>query len=125
MLKREALYTVGTILLWKFKEKKLPGVKSFADLIHSLNAILGGEEYVNKRELSQAVKAGCIGISPPVRTSSSKLPDDTFEALDDLIFSRSALSQSNGEGTITTNQSKCNCLVLLWIPILLKEANNQ
>jgi hypothetical protein len=101
MLKREALYTVGTILLSKFKERKLPGVKSFAYLVNCLNGIFGGEEYVNKRELSQAVKAGRIGISPPVRTANSRLPDKSFEALADLIFSHSALSQSNGEGTIT------------------------
>jgi hypothetical protein len=102
--KRNACFMIGTQLVDLLKKGQLPDHLSPVDVAESVNRIFqtkDNETFVSSGELSTSVKNGNVGCVPPPQGRPSTMPTHILEALSDLFFSHSALSQANAQKVLT------------------------
>ena len=103
--KRNACFMIGTQLVDLLKKGQLPSHLSPVDVAESVNRIFqttkDNKTFVTSSELSTSVKNGNVGCVPPPQGRSSTMPTHILEALSDLFFSHSALSQANAQKVLT------------------------
>ena len=103
--KRNACFMIGTQLVDLLKKGQLPNHLSPVDVAESVNRIFqttkDNKTFVTSSELSTSVKNGNVGCVPPPQGRSSTMPTHLLEALSDLFFSHSALSQANAQKVLT------------------------
>ena len=102
--KRNACFIIGTQLVDLLKKGQLPSNLSPVDIAESVNRIFqtkDNETFVSSGELSTSVKNGNVGCVPPPQGRPSTIPTHILEALSDLFFSHSALSQANAQKVLT------------------------
>ena len=103
--KRNACFMIGTQLVDLLKKGQLPSHLSPVDVAESVNRIFqttkDNKTFVTSSELSTSVKNGNVGCVPPPQGRSSTMPTHILEAMSDLFFSHSALSQANAQKVLT------------------------
>ena len=103
--KRNACFMIGTQLVDLLKNGQLPSHLSPVDVAESVNRIFqttkDNKTFVTSSELSTSVKNGNVGCVPPPQGRSSTMPTHILEAMSDLFFSHSALSQANAQKVLT------------------------
>jgi hypothetical protein len=100
--KRSIAFQVSTILVKKYKDKKLNWFGSVAAIVNAVNSFVANlDGAVSTREVIKAVHEDRIGKPPIKQGTKGKLPPGAFDALCDLTFSISAITQHNGDEALT------------------------
>lgn len=104
-LKRNACFMIGTQLVDLLRKGSLPSsLPTPLDIAESVNRIFETkkkETFVSASELITSVKKGNVGCSPPPQGRPASTPAHIMEALCDLFFSHSAISQANAQRMLT------------------------
>ena len=104
-LKRNACFMIGTQLVDLLRKGSLPSsLPTPLDIAESVNRIFETkkeETFVSASELITSVKKGNVNCLPPPQGRPVSTPAHIMEALCDLIFSHSAISQANAQRMLT------------------------
>lgn len=92
----KSAYKVGTTLYASVKsgENTVEDLSSAEKCAIAINNLYG-VELLSGYQLREAIKDGCVGLSPPRRGPSTRIPMDEIKLLANLVFTCESLEQSN------------------------------